>query len=156
MPRPGFSCQAANYCRPVLSEEKQNANNCTVLSFFCWNKFGKSDLALFWHNGCCGVLPMFVFIFSVFLLGKLSDRIGQVWLSGLLHKLPLWRKSLLLCNLISIEKIFAATVCPQIFFLQNITRTVSLKSARRKILTSSGQQSFLYAKFTSHSNQRVM
>ena len=106
--------------------------------FFCWNKFGKSDLALFWHSGCCAVLPMFVFISLVFLLRKLSDAIRQVWLWGLFQKVPI------ALQFDFDERISAATACPQVFFYKAKMRKISLKSVRRKILTSSGLQSFLY------------
>ena len=129
-----------------LSSPKRNKTVTTAqfCPFFCWNKFAKSDLVLFWHNGCCAVLPMFVFIsYSVS-----SEKVVRHYRTGLavrfVPQIPPMTQVASAMQFDFDERIFAATACPQVFFCKAKMRKVSLKSVRHKILTSSGLQSFLY------------
>ena len=143
-----------------LSSPKRNKTVTTAqfCPFFCWNKFAKSDLALFWHNGCCAVLPMFVFIsYSVS-----SEKVVRHYRTGLavrfVPQIPPMTQVASAMQFDFDERIFAATACPQVFFF------LQSKNAKSFFEERPAQNPYkfwltvlsLYAKFPSNSNQKVM
>ena len=143
-----------------LSSPKRNKTVTTAqfCPFFCWNKFAKSDLVLFWRNGCCAVLPMFVFIsYSVS-----SEKVVRHYRTGLAVRFvpqipPMTQVASAIYAIWFRRKNLCRNRMPPSFFLQS-------KNAKSFFEERPAQNPHkfwltvlsLYAKFPSNSNQKVM